>query len=172
MFLSVRTAQCYEVCLIRKPKAFPHTTPPILIVSICWITKFYQCILARNIHFQSLYSWLSENPINTIFIKQVLDHKGNRKVKHYIMCLCITNTLLRSSESWTVQFPPRNFPRVLITLCTAGTVSQELWTEQNLCTRAVTPKKQLWLALGDFSKGCKQPQKEWGVPEKSWEWLL
>lgn len=136
----------------------------------CWITKFYQPVLARNIHSLSLYPWLSGNPINTIFIKHILDHKGNRK--HCIICLCITNTLLRCSESCTVQFPPKNFPRVLITLCTAGTWSQKLWAEQNLCTRAVTPKKQLWLALGDFSKGCTQVQKEQDVSEKSWEWLL
>lgn len=145
---------------------FPHTRTPILIHSTCWSTKFYQLIPVRNIHLLSLYSWLYGNPMNTIFIKQALDHKGNRKVKPCNMCLCTTNTLLRCSGSCTVQFPPKNFPRVLITLCTAGTTPQELWAEQNLCTRAVTPKKQLWPALGDFSKGCKQPQKEQGVSEK------
>lgn len=151
---------------------FPHTRKPTLRGSACQIAKFYQLILAGSIHLINLYSWVSEIQWIPFSSNKVLDYKGNRKVKHYIMCLCITNTLLRCSESCTVQFPPKNSPRVLITLCTAGTTSQELWAEQNLCMRAVTPKKQLWLALGDFSKGCKQPQEEWGVSQKSWEWLL
>lgn len=105
---------------------FKHTRTPMLIGCTCWITKFYLPILPKDIHLQSLYSWISGNPLNAIFIKQVLDHKVNRKVKHYIICFCMTDTSLSCSESCTVQFPPKNFPRVLITLCTAGTASQEL----------------------------------------------
>lgn len=105
---------------------FKYSRTPMLIDCTCWIKKFYLPILPYNINLQSLYSWLSGNPLNAIFIKQVLDHKGNRKVKHCIICFCMTDTLLSCPESCTEQFPPKNFPRVLITVCTAGTPSQEL----------------------------------------------
>jgi len=98
---------------------------PMLIGCTCGITKFYLPILPKNIHLQSSYLWLSGNPLNAIFIKQVLDHKGNTKVKCSIICFYTTDTWLSPSESRTVQFLPKNFPRVLTTVCTAGTSPQE-----------------------------------------------